>query len=172
MLIRDAQPDDMQAVLDIYNKAVRELAAIWTDHEDDLAERTAWLTDMKAHNWPVFIAEADDGRIMGYGYFSSYRGRDGYALTVEHSVYLTEWAQGQGAGRAMLEKLIKTAKQSGYHAMIGVIEAENTISIALHKKLGFADGGVLPQLGQKFGRWLDQHQMVLLLDDRPNPPPT
>ena len=39
--------------------------------------------------------------------------------------------------------------------MIGAIDATNLASCALHVSLGFQHVGTLPQVGFKFGRWLD-----------------
>jgi phosphinothricin acetyltransferase len=39
--------------------------------------------------------------------------------------------------------------------MIGGVAADNEASLQLHAKLGFAETGRLPEVGQKFGRWLD-----------------
>jgi phosphinothricin acetyltransferase len=54
--------------------------------------------------------------------------------------------------------------------MVAVIDARNESSIALHQRLGFSLAGRLPQAGFKHGRWLDQVNMVLLLNDDPPPP--
>ena len=53
--------------------------------------------------------------------------------------------------------------------MVAAIDAENAPSIALHERLGFETIGTLPQVGQKFGRWLDLTLMQLILDDRAAP---
>ena len=42
-------------------------------------------------------------------------------------------------------------------------------SIALHERLGFREVGRMPQVGAKFGRWLDLSMLQLVLDDRPTP---
>lgn len=39
--------------------------------------------------------------------------------------------------------------------MIAGIDAENEASIAMHRKLGVTEAGVLRQVARKFGRWLD-----------------
>jgi len=53
--------------------------------------------------------------------------------------------------------------------MIAGIEAGNEASIRLHEKLGFRQVGLLPQVGTKFGRWLDLAFLQLLLDQRSDP---
>jgi phosphinothricin acetyltransferase len=53
--------------------------------------------------------------------------------------------------------------------LVGAIDAENAASIALHAGLGFEPAGHLPQVGFKFGRWLDLVLMTLILDDAKPP---
>ena len=53
--------------------------------------------------------------------------------------------------------------------MIGGIDATNAGSIALHEQLGFKHVDTLPQVGFKFGRWLDLVFYQLLLDTPAHP---
>ena len=39
--------------------------------------------------------------------------------------------------RTLLEAIIERAKMQNYHVLIGGIDADNAVSIELHKKLGF-----------------------------------
>jgi phosphinothricin acetyltransferase len=63
-----------------------------------------------------------------------------------------------------MQALIEAAKARDVHAMIGGIDASNAGSIALHERLGFRHVGTLPQVGFKFGRWLDLAFFQLLLE--------
>jgi L-amino acid N-acyltransferase YncA len=47
--------------------------------------------------------------------------------------------------------------------MIAGIDADNAVSIGLHRSLGFAEAGHLRQVGFKFGRWLDLVFMQCML---------
>ena len=50
--------------------------------------------------------------------------------------------------------------------MIAVIgDSTNEPSIALHRSLGFQQVALLPNIGFKFGRWLDSVQMQRALGD-------
>lgn len=169
MIIRDAEEADLPQLLEIHNDAIRKLDAIWIEHEETLEDRRIWLADRKASGFPVVVAVNEDDAVLGYGSYGTYRGRGGYRATVEHSVYLSEDARGKGLGKALLTWLIDKAREDGFHAMVAVIDASNTISIDMHDKFGFESTGVLRQVGQKHGKWLDQVQMVLLLDDRDAP---
>jgi phosphinothricin acetyltransferase len=53
--------------------------------------------------------------------------------------------------------------------MVAGIEAGNAGSIRLHEELGFIQVGLLPQVGTKFGAWLDLAFLQLVLDARITP---
>jgi L-amino acid N-acyltransferase len=169
MHIRDATEADLSALLEIHNDAIRTLDAIWIEEEETMDGRRQWFRDRKAAGFPIIVAVDDADKVLGYGSYGTYRGRGGYRATVEHSVYLFPEARGHGAGKALLTRLIELAREDGLHAMVAVIDATNTISIEMHDRIGFESTGVLRQVGQKRGKWLDQVQMVLLLDDRERP---
>ena len=68
-----------------------------------------------------------------------------------------------------MREMIGAARENDKHVMIGGIEATNTGSIVLHERLGFKHTGTLPQVGFKFGRWLDLafYQLVLQTPAQP-----
>ena len=78
-----------------------------------------------------------------------------YARVKEHTIVRTRDAHGQGAGRALIEALCDHARQAGVHSMIAGVSGENTPGIAFHKAVGFTEVARLPEVGFKFGRWLD-----------------
>ncbi|MFF1494356.1 GNAT family N-acetyltransferase [Streptomyces sp. NPDC058304] len=56
-----------------------------------------------------------------------------------------------------------SARDAGHHVVVAGIEAENTASIRLHERFGFRHVGTVPEVGTKFGRWLDLTLMQLPL---------
>ena len=154
ILIRDAAPADLSAIVAITNQAILYTTAIWSITPVDLAARTLWWQERTAQGFPVLVAEAQ-GQIIGFGSYGPFRPHDGYLHTVEHSVYVAPEAQHQGAGGALLTALLDHAKTAGKHVMIGGIDAENQASLAFHRRFGFVETGRMPQLGRKFDRWLD-----------------
>lgn len=152
--IRRAALCDIPAILSIYNHAVRETTAIWNNQEVDLENRTQWFSERTASGYPVLVALNGDD-VIGYGAYGPFRPFDGFAQTVENSVYVAPDAQGKGAGKLLVEALLRHAEQSDIHVMVAGIEAGNTASIELHKRFGFVETGRLPEVGFKFGRYLE-----------------
>lgn len=169
MLVRDAEEADLPTICAIYNDAVAHTTAIWNEKIVDVADRARWLAGRRAGGHPVLVAVDGDGAVLGYASYGDWRAFDGYRHTVEHSVYVAAAARGRGIGEALMRVLIERARASGKHVMVAGIEAGNTTSIRLHEKLGFATVGTMPQVGCKFGRWLDLAFLQLILDARTRP---
>ncbi|WP_313810542.1 N-acetyltransferase family protein [Glutamicibacter sp.] len=169
MKIRAARIDDMPEVTAIHNDAVMNTTAIWTETTADLADREQWLRERTQAGFPVFVAVDDADEPVGFASYGPWRAKEGYRLTVEHSVYVRSDQRGSGVGKELMLLLIQSAKEAGLHAMVAGIEAQNIGSIKLHEKLGFEQVGLLKQVGQKFGRWLDLAFLQLTLDEREAP---
>ncbi|MFS8184256.1 N-acetyltransferase family protein [Pseudovibrio denitrificans] len=165
MKLRHATKSDLPTLLEIHNDAVKTLAAIWTDTLETLEDRKTWFDKRIAGGFPIIVAEDENGDVLGYGSYGSFREKSGYDKTVEHSVYVTPQSRGNGAGSVLLERLIELAKQDDRHVLIGAIDSENKGSIRLHERYGFKITGELPQVGFKFDRWLDLTLMTLILNN-------
>ena len=70
---------------------------------------------------------------------------------------------------AHMRAWIDAARARQLHVMVGVIDAANAASIALHQRLGFVHAGTVRQAGFKFGRWLDAAFYQLTLDTPAQP---
>jgi phosphinothricin acetyltransferase len=69
-----------------------------------------------------------------------------------------------------MDALIERAKSCEKHVMVAAIESGNAASIRLHERAGFVTTGQMPQVGTKFGRWLDLTFMQLTLNPGAQPP--
>ncbi|APQ11892.1 GNAT family N-acetyltransferase [Pseudomonas oryzihabitans] len=167
LIVRDATPADLPAVLAIYNDAVANTTAIWNDNLVDLANRQAWFDLRAEQGYPILVAENASGEVVGYSSFGDWRPFDGFRHTVEHSVYVRNDQRGQGIGPRLMTMLIERARACDKHVMVAAIESGNLASIRLHERLGFLTTGQMPQVGTKFGRWLDLTFMQLMLEQRP-----
>lgn len=167
-MIRDATPADIGAITAIYNHAVLHTTSVWNDTPATEIQRLQWLRDRQEAGLPVIVAVVD-GSVAGYASYGPYRPFAGYRETVEHSVYVDPAMHRRGLGKLLLQAIVDRARDAGLHVMIGGIAADNDASIKLHEKLGFVQTGLLPQVGMKFGKWLDLAFLQLMLDDRKAP---
>ncbi|HOZ79584.1 MAG TPA: N-acetyltransferase family protein [Ferruginibacter sp.] len=167
MLIRLATDQDLPAMLDIYNDIIANTTAVWHYEPHTLQMRTEWFEQRQQQGFPIFVAE-EAGKVLGFSTFGSFRPWPGYSKTVENSVYVAADSRGKGVANLLLPPLIEAARQLGIHAIVAGIDAENEISIALHKKFGFVEVAHFKEVGWKFGRWLDLKFLELVLAS-PNP---
>lgn len=154
LIVRDATPEDAADILAIYNYAALNTTAVWTDGPADLASRRAWIDARREAGYPVLVA-MKGSHVVGFASFGDFRPFPGYRHTVENSVYVDERHHRLGIGRSLVAALIERATAMNKHAMIAGIDAANAASIALHASLGFAEVARMPEVGCKFGRWLD-----------------
>lgn len=168
-MIRDATEKDLPAIRDIYNDAVRNTTAIWNEQPVDLANRLAWFNARQAQGYPILVAVEND-EVTGYSSFGDWRPFEGFRYSVEHSVYVRNDQRGKGLGPRLMQVLIQRARSAGKYVMVAAIESGNQASIRLHERLGFVTTGQMPQVGIKFGRWLDLTFMQLALNPGAEPP--
>lgn len=152
------------AILDIFNEAIANSTALYDYRPRAPESMTPWFEAKARGDFPVIGIEDVHGTLLAFGSFGSFRAWPAYKYSVEHSVYVHADHRGRGLGRVVMEALVEAAKARGVHAMIGGIDASNAASIALHRRLGFRHAGTLPQVGFKFGRWLDLAFFQLLLE--------
>jgi L-amino acid N-acyltransferase len=155
--IRDAVADDAGAISVLYNATVSTTTVAWTEEHESVATRQEWLQKQQAANNPVLVAESDD-RVVGFAAYGEFRNATkwpGYRFTVEHTIHIDAAHQGAGLGGVLLEELVWRATAAGLHVMIGAIDGGNDGSIRFHERHDFAPVAHLPQVGFKFGRWLD-----------------
>jgi L-amino acid N-acyltransferase len=162
--IRPAGIEDAAAILPIYNYAAAETLALWIDKPSDIVQRRNWLAARLGQGYPVLLAERE-GKVVAYASFGDFRVNDGYRHTVENSVYVLPNMQRSGIGRAMVAELMRVAQSMGKHVMVAGIDSTNVPSIRLHESLGFTQTGYMPQVGCKWGRWLDLVMMQAMLDE-------
>jgi L-amino acid N-acyltransferase YncA len=163
--IRPTIAADLPAITDIYDHAVRHGTATFELIPPDLAEMTRRYGMLMEGGFPYFSAVLE-GRVIGYAYAGAYRPRPAYRFTVENSVYLQPASHRRGVGLQLLQRLIAECEARGYRQMIAVIgDSANAGSIGVHTKCGFQMIGTHPDVGFKFGRWLDTVMMQRALGD-------
>jgi L-amino acid N-acyltransferase len=161
-VIDNASRRDLPQILEIYNEVVRNSTAIFSDEEFTPGRGETWFDAKVERGFPLIVARDASG-IAGFGTFGEFRAWPGYRHSVEHSVHVRADCRGQGIGRALVADLLTRATGMGKHVMIAGIDADNAVSIALHRGLGFTGAGHFHEVAFKFGRWLDLVFMECIL---------
>src|SRR3977135_4054930 len=157
--IRPATAADLPFITDIYEHAVRYGTATFELIPPDLAEMRRRFDVLMEGGFPYFAA-ALDGRVAGFAYAAAYRPRPAYRFTVENTIYLQPAIHRRGIGLQLLQALIAESERRGYRQMIARIgDSANAGSIGVHTRCGFRMIGTHPNVGFKFGRWLDTGMM-------------
>lgn len=155
IVVRDAIDGDTVAIHGIYEHHVRRGLASFEEVAPSVEEIDRRRRDVLGRGFPYIVAE-ESGSILGYAYVTLYRERSAYRYTVENSVYVRHDLVARGVGRALLAELITRCERLPVRQMIAVIgDSGNAASIGLHAALGFEHIGTLPNVGFKFGRWVD-----------------
>jgi L-amino acid N-acyltransferase YncA len=163
--IRPAVAADLAAITDIYGHAVRYGTATFELIPPDLTEMTRRFGALMDGGFPYLVASLE-GNVVGYAYAGAYRPRPAYRFTVENSLYLQPAIHRRGIGLQLLQSLIAESETRGYRQMIAVIgDSANAGSIGVHSRTGFRLIGTHPDVGFKFGRWLDTVMMQRPLGD-------
>jgi L-amino acid N-acyltransferase YncA len=163
--IRPATEADLPFVTEIYEHAVLYGTATFELIPPDLAEMTRRFKALMDGGFPYFVG-ALEGHVVGYAYAGPYRPRPAYRFTVENSVYLRPAIHRRGIGLQLMLRLISECEARGYRQMIAVIgDSANAGSIGVHTRTGFQMIGTHPDVGLKFGRWLDTVMMQRTLGE-------
>ncbi|NOE18201.1 GNAT family N-acetyltransferase [Ruegeria atlantica] len=159
MNIRPAMGEDVPAIARITNAIIRESLITFTTDERSTTQITE---DITARGTGFLVAE-HDGQVVGFATYAPFRAGPGYAQTREHSIQLSPDARGKGVGRALMQALEAAARTDGVHVLVAGISSANPGAVAFHTALGFSQVGRMPEVGFKWGQWLDLVLMQKIL---------
>ncbi|RII37948.1 N-acetyltransferase family protein [Pseudooceanicola sediminis] len=162
LTIRAIAPRDYARVLEIWRPIYRETTATFASEEKTDVTLPIYVETRRAAGRETFVAETD-GHLLGFASYDQFRGGDGYVHAMEHTIILAPEARGRGVGRALMQAVEAHALAGGAHVMVAGVSAENTAGVAFHAALGYVETGRMPQVGRKFGRWLDLVLMQRIL---------
>ena len=149
--VRAATPDDLKAIVGIYNWAVNQTFATIDSEPLSGEEAQAWW-EMHGKRSKLLVATDDTG-VIGWGRLLPWRQR-GYDV-VESLVYVDPVHHGKGIGAALLNALTGEARGLGYLTIVASVAKDNRAGLALFTKQGFEAVGTIRNAAHKFDRWMD-----------------
>ncbi len=95
-----------------------------------------------------------NGLVIGWAALTPVSGRCVYAGVAEVSIYIDSNHRGRGAGKTLLNELIRLSEENGFWTLQSGIMQENAASIRLHESCGFRMVGYREKIGRdRFGSW-------------------
>ncbi|GAC1413165.1 MAG: GNAT family N-acetyltransferase [Candidatus Velthaea sp.] len=146
LTLRLARPDDLPAIVDIFNAAIATRVAVAYLEPVSADDRRGWFAEhgMQAH--PIHVACLGE-RVTGWLSVSPYAERPAYDATAEVSVYVAPHMQRAGIASALLQHAEAAAAAAGITTFIARIFGSNAKSVAYFERNGYARWGRLPQIG-------------------------
>jgi L-amino acid N-acyltransferase YncA len=161
LVVRRAEIADAAEIARIYNEGILDRLATLETELRSAEERAQWLAG-KSERHPVLVVESS-GVIAGWGSLNLFNPRAAYAHVADFSVYVSRNWRGRGVGSVLLDHLIATARQLGFHKLVLAAFPFNTAGVALYTRAGFRQVGIYREQGRLDGRWVDIVVMERLL---------
>lgn len=144
--MRLAHIEDLPAIVEIYNQAIRSGTATGDMEEFKMEERVSWFHKFTSDDFPIYVAELEN-KVVGYATLSPYRpGRKAMNKVAEISFYIDYSFHGLGIGSALIKHAISDCKRIGKASLIAILLDINKPSIKLLKKFYFEEWGHLPDI--------------------------
>jgi phosphinothricin acetyltransferase len=147
---------DWDAVRDIYLEGIATRNATFETEAPDWEE---WNAN---HRPDCRLIARSGGKVLGWAVLSPVSRMPAYSGVAEESIYVAASARGTGIGKALLSALITASEEAGIWSLQAGIFPENSVSIAVHKSVGFREIGFQERKGSLDGVWRD----VVLMERR------
>ncbi len=122
--------------------------------ETEIPDWEAWSNK---HIATCRIVAEKENQVVGFAGLAQVSKRYVYRGVAEVTVYVHKDYKQQHIGEILLRQLIKESEAEGFWTIQAGIFSENIASIELHKKCGFRVVGVREKIGQRHGKWHDNH---------------
>jgi len=167
-IIRLAEKRDVSGILEIYSPFILDSTVTFEESIPD--EDSFWdrIQGIMAE-LPYLVCEID-GRIAGYAYASSYRGRASYRWTKEVSVYIHPDFYRRRVGEALYTSMNEMVRYQGIADLLAIITMPNESSVAFHEHCGYRKCGEFANVGYKMDQWLNVGWFELFLQDEKKAP--
>jgi phosphinothricin acetyltransferase len=159
--IRTATVADAASICRIYNQGIQDRVATLETEERTPDERAEWL-QARGPRHPVLVAE-HEGAVAGWASLNVFNARRAYEHVADLSLYVEREARGRGVGRQLLDALVLTARELGYHKLVLAAFPWNEAGMRAYRRAGFREVGIYKEQGRLDGRWVDTVVMEKIL---------
>lgn len=142
--------DELDAIVEIYNTTI-DSRMVTADLEPVTVEsRVKWFNEHSEQHRPLWVMKVD-GEIIAWLSFSSFHSRAAYNATAEISIYISPKSRSKGIGSRFLQKAIEECPRLHIRNIVALVFGHNEPSLALLRKFGFEQWGLLPGIANLDG---------------------
>ena len=141
--IRDAEPDDWEAIWPFFHEIVAAGETYAYDRDMDESEgRRIWMVGRPGR---TVVVTGTEGTVLGSA--SMYANRPGPGAHVASASFMVDQRHaGRGTGRALGEEVIAWARDSGFRAIqFNAVVETNDAAVRLWRSLGFEVLATVPE---------------------------
>lgn len=151
--VRCAEPDDANAILNIYAPFVTDTIVTF-EHTIPAPAEYHDRIENTLKEYP-FLVCMDAEEIIGFAYAGRFRTRAAYDWDAELSIYISPYYTGKGLGSRLYNMLMILLSRQNVVNVYGCLALPNPGSERLHQAMGFDRLGEFPKAGYKHGRWVN-----------------
>ena len=157
LLIREAQPDDAEEVVAIFNSIIE--AGIYTvfDTPFTVEDETQYIENLPNGGFFLVAVRTSDQRIVG---FQSLEPFASYTRAFDHvgvlGTYVSPDHRRPGIARSLFQASFKMARQKGYEKIFTFVRADNPAALATYQNQGFSVVGTARKHAKLAGSYIDE----------------
>lgn len=148
------QEQDLHFVKEIYDYYTAKTTTVYFTEEVSIDTLKTFIP-VGNPRYQSFIVKNEVNENIGFCYFSRYKAREAYDITVEITLYFKPGQTGKGYGSQLMSMLEPIIKESGFTNILSLIDSENKESIRLFEKFGYERCAHIKKVATKFGKYLD-----------------
>ncbi len=146
MKIVSAEIEDSEAIVEIYNQAIKAGQNTADTETFTLAERTEWFESHSPEKYPLLVAK-EGNEILGYLTISPYRyGREALKHTAEVSYYIHFDHHRKGVATQLMDAAVNLCASLNIKTLVAILIGCNQGSVKLLDKNGFKEWGRMPNI--------------------------
>ncbi len=152
LTLRIAVQNDLPAIVEIYNQAIRLQTATADLSPVSVERQKTWFTEHAPDTYPIFLAEKQNN-VAGWCSISPYRaGRMALRHTAEISLFVHESDRREGVGSALLKHAVRKCEQIEIRTLFAIVLDVNIPSVNLLETFGFQKWGHMPNIADFDGK--------------------
>lgn len=162
--LRKLQVADLTFVKEVYDYYTLNTTVVYLMHCVSLDELQT-LVPIESFPYQSFVIETLEGEACGFCYYTQFKPKEAFRISVELTLYLKPGCTGKGYGRQALQLMEPLIEEAGFENVVALISGDNEASIRAFERCGYECCANIRQVAEKFGKKLDlkMYQKILPL---------